>query len=170
MIRRNIRHLDSCERSYFDVFRVSLPQRMILFSCFVWVSNHWNISFHIYTDLQKHIFQTKRNSPFSLVEEIRQTSWYDKYPIIYRVSYKNAATMTVVDKLRLPRILDFVRTKWCIFIPLQDRRVSPKNPWWNLMRVFCVGGKNDVFFFLMAREFVKSRTGTSESLNKNSIA
>ena len=151
MIRRKIGRLDSCERSYFDVFRVSLPQRMILFSCFVWVSNHWNISFHIYTDFQKHIFQTKRNSPFSLMEEIRQTSWYDlNIPLFtgfhtcqvvqdffhqqYVVSFpnKNAATMTVVDTFRLPRNLDFVRTKWCIFIPLQDRRVSPKIPGRNL--------------------------------------
>lgn len=53
MIRRKIRRLDSCERSYFDVFRVLLPSRMILFSCFVWVSNHWNISFHIYTSIHR---------------------------------------------------------------------------------------------------------------------
>ena len=149
MIRKKIGRLNSCVRSYLMFFVFHYPKNDI--ACFVWLFDDWNISFHIYTDFLKHDseqnetgFLPRFRIPYCWWKK-SCTSWYDKYPIIYRVSYKNAATMTVVDKLRLPWILDVIRTKWCIFIPLQDRRVSPKNPG-EISWGFLGRWKHDVFF------------------------
>ena len=121
-----------------------MTQRMILFSCFVWLSDHWNISFHIHIFFQSTY--SKQISKLALLPRFEKIPWQDSFP--FPRTPLRWQSFLEVDYRQDKVVHLHTSSRQATFVGKKNTR-KKMVPGKSGMKGFWFGGKNDVF--LMAR-------------------